>query len=68
MKEKLYLVAYIKKHHGEYIGQPELVTFSKLSDAERLFKVVHPNENVSDAKLFVCHEQNIDYLKEKDYE
>lgn len=64
---EIYLVVYKEKYCGEFYETYKEI-YTTLLDAEELIQTLRSDENVSDIRLFVCHEQNIDYLKKKEDE
>lgn len=61
--KEIYLVVYKELYCGEFTKLYKEVISTPLR-VEEFIKTLLKDENVSDIRLYICHEQNIDYLKE----
>lgn len=62
--DEIDLVVYKVTYCGEFSETYKKI-FTKHSDAEEFIKILLNDEDVSDVRVFICQEQNIDYLKKK---
>ena len=60
---EIYLVLYKEKYCGEFSETYKKIFTIPLRAIE-FIEILHKDNDVSDIRLFVCYEQDIDYLKE----